>query len=104
MVGSFQLSDDVQPTVACDTVGTLIQSVTFRFTSAQFTVAHGALETADVHALVRFLVETIASWQAPADDGRRARGRVVGMHCVKGSRTFSSRSLPTKGDMSGWSR
>ena len=31
-------------------------------------VAHGALETADVHALMRFVSRLIASWQAPADD------------------------------------
>ena len=28
----------------------------------------GALETADVHALMRFVSRLIASWQAPADD------------------------------------
>ena len=31
-------------------------------------VAHGALETADVHGLMRYVGSLIASWQAPADD------------------------------------
>lgn len=31
-------------------------------------VEHGALETAQVHHLMKFLMATISSWQAPADD------------------------------------
>ena len=31
-------------------------------------VAHGALETVEVHALLDYLCERIAAWQAPADD------------------------------------
>ena len=34
---------------------------------------HGALETAEVHALMRYLCELIASWQAPVDDAEMRR-------------------------------